>query len=200
MAKYPKIGEVKTRLAASVGDEAALRVYRALLANVVSQIVGVKDRSYSIGCFVTPVDMVDPFRSKYPCFDFYSSQADGDLGARMSAALSELVEVHGAKKAVLIGADIPQLSREHVQQAFAALDKSDVVWGPTDDGGYYLIGIKVVHRSLFHDIRWGTHGVLEQSVEAAEKSDLGVCLLESLSDLDDENDLRRFEAMIEFNF
>ncbi|RME26984.1 MAG: glycosyltransferase [Candidatus Zixiibacteriota bacterium] len=196
MAKWPEAGMVKTRLAAEIGEQLALRVYCRLLDNVLARCSPSESDTYRLGCFVTPGQKCRAFAERFPGYAFCYPQGEGNLGQRMQAALAHLLAQPGAKKAVLIGADIPLLGREQLRQAFEELDSHDVVWGPTDDGGYYLIGVSRWHETIFNDIDWGTEKVLKQSMEAAERSHVSFSLLEPLHDLDTVDDLARFDFLV----
>jgi rSAM/selenodomain-associated transferase 1 len=189
MARYPELGKVKTRLAAEVGDGRALSVYRSLLENVCDRCAPKSEADYLWTCWVTPGSRLEHFRAAFSGFHRYAVQADGELGVRMAAALTELLEQSGIRKAVLIGADIPDLDRARIIQALEVLEDVDVVWGPTGDGGYYLIGMRAVHPSLFEGIDWGGPDVLERSMAAAKQNGLSYRLLESLDDIDTADDL-----------
>lgn len=194
MAKYPQPGCVKTRLAADIGDEEALRVYLELLTRAV-RVLGDTDGSDVVRVgFVTPPECLDQFATEYPGLDRYLSQTDGDLGVRMSHALHALLDRPDTRKAILIGTDIPELSCEILAQASANLDSHDLVIGPTYDGGYYLIGMRRVHEELFQDVVWGGDSVLEKSLEIADNLGLSVHLLTRLRDLDNSQDLKQLTA------
>jgi len=192
MAKWPEAGKVKTRLAAEIGTERALSTYCSLLDNVFRRCHPDARDTYRLGCFVTPGDKCPAFAKRFPGYAFYQAQTDGDLGQRMQVAMAYLLGWPQAQKAILIGADIPLLSRAQLRQAFHVLATRDVVWGPTDDGGYYLIGLSSVHTALFQDVDWGTERVLRQSTDIARQHSLSFELLEPLHDLDTAEDLTRF--------
>lgn len=192
MAKYPRIGQVKTRLARQTNRKAAVRVYLSLLENVLKNTSPEESDRYRLGCFIEPSNMTEQFAKRYPSLAFYHPQQQGNLGQRMQDALRVLLHDEGANSALLIGADIPQLSRSHLRLAFEALNDHDLVIGPTDDGGYYLIGMKKVEPSAFKNIDWGTSSVLPQTLKAVDKSNLSCIQLETLSDLDTISDLEKF--------
>jgi glycosyltransferase A (GT-A) superfamily protein (DUF2064 family) len=90
--------------------------------------------------------------------------------------------------ALLIGSDCAQLKISHIEYAFEVLKEKDVVIGPSLDGGYYLIGMKKCHQSLFTDIEWSTENVLSQTLEKIDSEGLSFGLLEQLSDIDEWED------------
>lgn len=196
MAKFPELGKVKTRLAAEIGDHRALSVYQALLSNVCEQCCPDHNNDYLWTCWVTPGRYADQFKTLYPGFQQYAAQANGHLGVRMAAALNAILESPGIRKALLIGADIPDLDRARLAAALTALDNTDVVWGPARDGGYYLVGMSTVHPQLFEGIAWGGPDVLKHSIAIAEQSGLSYRLLEPLEDVDTTDDLRKFRRLL----
>jgi rSAM/selenodomain-associated transferase 1 len=121
-------------------------------------------------------------------------QSDGDLGARMLAAVRDLIDTRGYDAAVLVGSDMPWLTAQHLRDAADMLQGSDLVVGPSDDGGYYLIGMTRVRPSLFENIAWGTSEVMVQTRRAAEQIGLETRLIQRGYDVDTIEDLRRLEG------
>lgn len=192
MAKYPELGKVKTRLAKSLGESTAHSIYLDLLANVIDSCSPSENDNYRFGIFVTPHDKSDDFKNKFDDFDFYHGQSDGDLGNRMKNAFDLLFTEDNSTKVILIGADIPNLNRTIITKAFDLLDECNVVFGPTEDGGYYLIGMKIPNHLLFSNIKWGQADVLSSSLDIADANNISYHLIECLHDLDTEEDLERF--------
>lgn len=192
MAKFPQEGKVKTRLADSIGTTAALRVYESLLFNVTERCLPLEDDNYHLSCFVDPEDRVNDFTAAFSGYSHYAGQSAGDLGERMHRALTHLFEHSNAKKGLLIGADIPDLDRTIIIEAFRTLDNTDIVLGPSRDGGYYLIAMNKLQPELFTGIAWSSCHVVEQSLSRARESGLRVELLSELHDLDTIDDLRLF--------
>jgi rSAM/selenodomain-associated transferase 1 len=124
-------------------------------------------------------------------------QRGADLGERLSGAFADLVASPG-DRAVAIGADCPDLNPSIIREAFATLDRQDVVLGPAADGGYYLIGLRrgapALFPALFNGIHWGTGTVLAETLARAEQAGLGVTMLSALSDIDTPGDVVRFVA------
>ncbi|MCH9031858.1 MAG: TIGR04282 family arsenosugar biosynthesis glycosyltransferase [candidate division Zixibacteria bacterium] len=193
MAKAPQIGKVKTRLASAIGEREAYDVYCEMLERIVSELVqkscDTATNSIHWSWFVDPPDMVDIMRNKYPGFGMYTAQSDGDLGQRMQTAMTELLK--DSLSAVLIGADIPDLKLKHISAAFETLQKSDAVFGPTTDGGYYLIGMNRVHPEIFGDIPWSSNETLGKTLSMCDKCGIRYRLLDDLSDLDTTSDFDR---------
>jgi len=117
----------------------------------------------------------------------YSDQGPGDLGRRMEVALLDAIQ-QGSGKAVLFGTDIPGLRARHLGQALEALVEKDLVLGPTEDGGYWLVGLKRP-ADIFHNMVWGTGDVFDRTVARARARGLSVHSLERQRDLDTTEDL-----------
>jgi uncharacterized protein len=184
--RNPELGKVKTRLARTLGDAEALRIYHILLE---------KTRHAAMDCEATRllfysdfVDHPDP----WPSASFQKMvQHSGDLGARMESAFQVAFE-SGAGKAVIIGSDCPELTGETLQQAFDLLDTTDFVLGPVPDGGYYLLGMKSLESSVFYDMEWSTETVRAKTIEKIQAVGKTFALLPMLSDVDTEADWRSF--------
>lgn len=192
MAKWPSERKVKTRLAESIEPPGALRVYLSLLENVRRRCLPLGNDNYHLSCYVDPEERVNNFSAAFPGYSHYTGQSAGDLGERMHLALTHLFEHSKAKKGLLIGADIPDLDRTIIIEAFRKLDQNDIVLGPTRDGGYYLVAMNKPQPELFTGIAWSSCHVLEQSLSRARESGLKVELLGELHDLDTIDDLRLF--------
>ena len=119
-----------------------------------------------------------------------SVQSRGDLGDRMLSAFKSVLTMEN--KAVIIGSDCPEISQDIIDEAFVELDNNDVVIGPTYDGGYYLLGMKSLHRSLFKDIEWSSHTVYRTTIDAIDKNQLSYKVLAKKHDLDYKEDLDKF--------
>ncbi len=181
--RNPHLGKVKTRLARTMGDVEALRIYNLLLDRTRRAAQGVSaERWLYYSDFI-------PEKDEWPEPDFYKKiQHPGDLGERMEASFREAFAA-GASKAIIIGSDCPELSGELLLQAFDALDHADFVIGPTPDGGYYLLGMKQLESSVFHGIEWSTETVRSTTVEKIRAAGLSCAEMRVLSDLDTEEDL-----------
>lgn len=170
------LGIVKTRLAAQVGDVQALEIYRQLVRTTYSALVGL---TVPIWAFFS--DFI-PKKSEYsPTKSFL--QRGEDLGARMKNAFSDAFKL-GIEKVILIGTDCPELDFNRIHEAFASLDTADLVLGPAEDGGYYLIGMKKQSDFLFEGMTWSTSLVLSQTIAKAENQGMIVARLPVLADID----------------
>ena len=185
--KNPVLGKVKTRLAASVGNEMALEIYKKLLKHTRSIALEVKDLDRCL-YYDQWIEEHDEWDNK--AFSKYL-QSNGDLGVRMAKAFEQSFK-DGADKVVIIGSDCAQLRSSDIEAAFLALDHADVVFGPAKDGGYYLCGLRAFNPAVFHLAAWSTDTVLQESLELCSKHELSVSLLRSLSDIDKLEDWQQY--------
>lgn len=179
--KNKEWGEVKTRLAATIGNETALEVYGVLMAitrEVVNQLRGVDVHLYF---------------SKEIAGEGWSSTAQfvqrgTDLGQRMGDAFARGFE-RGYQRIVGIGTDLPDLSPSLIYEALTALEERDTVFGPARDGGYYLLGMRRYQEDIFKDKAWSTATLLADTLSAIRQQQLSTQLLPELNDIDDIDDL-----------
>jgi rSAM/selenodomain-associated transferase 1 len=186
--KNEVLGKVKTRLAAGVGEEQALEIYRQLLDKT---HLALRDISVSITTYFSEFIPDNPIHSA----ENKLVQVGQDLGERMKNAFAENFEL-GIEKVVLIGTDCPSLEAIHLSHAFEALDQADLVLGPARDGGYYLIGMKRPADFLFEGITWSTELVLLQTLSLAAEQGLQTSLLPVLEDIDTLEDWERYCSQI----
>lgn len=179
--KNPILGQCKTRLAASIGPEKALKVYEFLLnhtAKITSELSAKRIVYYSQQ--IVQNDFFDPNHFEK------ALQRGDDLGARMAHALEQSF-AQGAEKAMVIGSDLFDISAELIQQAFQALNTHQTVMGPAKDGGYYLIGMTQFNAEVFRNKNWGTPSVFSDTLSNL-KPDLPFLLPEK-NDIDTIEDL-----------
>jgi rSAM/selenodomain-associated transferase 1 len=186
--KNEVLGKVKTRLAAGVGEEQALEIYRQLLDKT---HLALRDISVSITTYFSEFIPDNPIHSA----ENKLVQVGQDLGERMKNAFAENFDL-GIEKVVLIGTDCPSLEAIHLSHAFEALDQSDLVLGPARDGGYYLIGMKRRADFLFEGITWSTELVLSQTLALAAAQGMQTSLLPVLEDIDTLEDWELYCSQI----
>lgn len=189
MCKAPVRGLVKTRLAADVGDDAALAVYSELLDYVLDRL---HHANVQVAVFVEGGELDSRFRGKNTWHFF--TQRGSDLGERIISALHE---APSSEKMLVIGTDMPFIDATLLTQAAAALDHADVVIGPCVDGGYYLIGMKRVHEELFEGIPWSTTDVLASTLGRCTELGLTPHLLPLQRDVDTLDDVLALQAPLE---
>ena len=186
--KRPEPGRVKTRLAASIGPEAACRVYVELLEGLFTRLAvlsGVELRVAPDDAVTTQTEWLRTGWSLRP-------QGHGDLGERLKRGFQEAF-AQGATRVLAIGSDCPYVESHHIADAFGRLAKNDVVIGPALDGGYWLIGMKHYRPEMFSGIDWSTARVRAQTELQAQNGDASVALLEPLEDIDDRASWERFK-------
>jgi len=185
--KEPRPGAVKTRLAAAVGPEAAAGLYRTLVETVLEATTPVPGE-YERLVFFDPPEARGALRQWLPGVSL-RAQAPGGLGERLADAFARAFS-RGATRVAIVGSDAPAVTRATVLRALEALSAADVVLGPADDGGYYLVGLRAPHPELVSGIDWSTPAVLQQTLERATAAELVVHQLERLRDVDTLADLR----------
>jgi rSAM/selenodomain-associated transferase 1 len=186
--KLPVPGRVKTRLAASVGDEEAAAIYRAMAEACLEEMRALEPGTRCRIAF-DPPGAEAAMRAWLGRETALAPQRGADLGARMLHAFREAF-AGGSRRVVVIGTDCPDLRSEHVREAMRHLETKDAVLGPSEDGGYYLIGLRRPHGCLFEHMPWSTGEVLQRTRETLRGTGLTWAELETLRDVDDENDLR----------
>lgn len=190
-ARRPVLGAVKTRLAKSIGDEAALKVHRRLMECTGNALI-----TSNLG----PVELwVDGPGSDATIDRLLNRglagpriQSGTDLGERMTAALED--GLRRARAVVLVGSDCPGLDAAYLRGAFDALESADVVLGPAEDGGFVLIGARRLPPRFLGGVAWGQSGVLREVREQAKAVGLSSILLAQRYDIDELADLRRWRA------
>ncbi|MDZ4838369.1 MAG: TIGR04282 family arsenosugar biosynthesis glycosyltransferase [Bacteroidota bacterium] len=178
-------GNVKTRLAATMGSDAAYNIYQLLLTHTERC-----SRALLVNKIVFYADYleVEDIWSN----DLYQKQIQvgTDLGERMHNAF-KYAFASGNERVAIIGSDCFEINDEIIESAFALLDDNDVVLGPALDGGYYLLALKSSCQDLFVNIDWSTDKVLTQTMQVCQKLGFNAAQLQVLSDIDDESDLIR---------
>lgn len=187
--RNPELGKCKTRLAKSVGDVEALKIYKHLLqhtANVSKKVDTERYVFYSENIQHNDI-WDDTFFNK-------KLQQGNDLGERMENAFRALFS-EGFKKIIIVGSDLLDLDEGIIKNAYQKLEENDAVIGPAEDGGYYLLGMKIINKNVFKNKKWGTETVLKETKKNFLKESLYV--LETLNDIDYLEDLQPYK---EFNY
>jgi rSAM/selenodomain-associated transferase 1 len=179
-ARAPRLGAVKRRLARGIGAMAALRFYRTQLAATLAAVDA--DGRWRVVMATTPPNAFAAWPRRMPRIP----QSSGDLGIRMERAMRPF------RRAVLVGSDIPGLARADIAAAFRALGRAQAVFGPSEDGGFWLVGYGP-RRTFrpFADVRWSTEHALADTL--ANFRGRPVALLRRLRDVDTAEDLRAVE-------
>jgi len=214
--KYPEKGRVKTRLARTMGDEMAVSIYRQLVDRLIRMLRAVDVEEIRV-CF-DPADKqgevdrwlrsiwleageeLTPDRALSEEGSLvFRPQCEGDLGDRLKSAFSGVFQENeeaglSESRVIAIGSDCIEIDEQTFLATWQDLETKDVVFGPTFDGGYYLVGMKAYHPDLFENIPWSTDETLEISLDRARKSGLKTNLLGEKHDIDTEEDWRRAAA------
>lgn len=188
--RNPELGKCKTRLATTVGDEAALEIYKFLLNHTVKITKNLK------------VDKFVYYSVEHRKGDIWNSenyrknvQQGDDLGIRMQNAFNEVFE-QGYERAIVIGSDMYDMDMEDLQEAFGKLQDHDFVIGPAEDGGYYLLGMKHIKPEVFKNKNWGTATVLENTL--ADLNGEKLAILKGKNDVDYYEDIKEIEVFRQF--
>jgi len=194
-SKVPVPGTVKTRLLPAVNEIDAALIYKELVKRTLNTVITVDYLGVQLWC--TPV-ADHPFFLE--CQEKYELdlclQSGGDIGDRMQAAIK--ATLRGDNSVLVVGCDCPELRAEDLSTARDKLrDGYEVVLGPSEDGGYYLIGMKEPHPDLFNGIHWGEPTVLKETRDRLSRLGLSCYELPLRWDLDDEVDLKRYRGMLE---
>lgn len=194
MAKAPMAGEVKTRLCPPLSPLEASELYQCFLLDKIAQLRAIASARPVIA--FTPEGGRGVFERMAPGFELIA-QRGPDLGSRLLNVLSTLL-ANGYQRAVAIDSDTPTLPSEFLLQAIdvVADPAIDLVLGPTDDGGYYLIGMSRPWPVLFHNMPWSTADVLPETIRRAEATGLRVSCLPLWFDVDVPGDLERLRASL----
>jgi rSAM/selenodomain-associated transferase 1 len=194
MAKVPRPGAVKTRLCPPLLAGEAAALYRCFLLDKIASVGALADAHPVIA--YTPEDAQAEVAALAPGFALVA-QRGPDLGARLYATLGSLLGA-GHRAAIAVDSDTPTLPLDFLQRAVDLLSRPgpDVVLGPTEDGGYYLIGVRAAHRELFEDVPWSTSVVLEVTLRRAANAGLETASLPTWFDVDTAEDLERLRASL----
>ena len=184
--RNPVLGQCKTRLAATVGDQVALEIYRFLLNHtfaITNELLVHKQVYYSNEIWENDIWDSRIFEKRL--------QQGSDLGERMSNAFRKGFE-DGFENIIIIGSDIYELATKDLLEAFDALEQNDFVLGPAEDGGYYLLGMKAYNESVFKNKNWGKEKVFQNTMDDLKNEK--VYLLKSKNDIDLYDDVKNIEA------
>ncbi len=188
--RNPVIGQVKTRIAKELGNETALEVYKKLLLHTRSIL-----QPLSIDVFVYYADFINeddlwngaPFIKRL--------QQGAHFGERMKDAFKSIFD-KGYDRVVIVGSDCVDLSSELVNETINNLEEINFVIGPSEDGGYYLLGSNLYYPALFDNKQWSTDTVCMDTLRDIEKTDYSVYLLPVLSDVDNAEDCNKYRSLL----
>jgi rSAM/selenodomain-associated transferase 1 len=192
------MGRVKTRLAASIGDEQALAAYQTMLRDLLASIGDVSAET-EIEILWAPTESADGAALTRAFGDFpMAMQTGATLSERLSMAFSERFFFHATKKIIAIGVDDPSLPRMLIDSAFALLDSCEWVIGPAEDGGYYLIGCRAASfdPTVFENVAWGTSSVFATTLGKIRGLNNSLAVLPIRWDVDLVEDWERYRKKL----
>lgn len=192
VAKKPAPGQTKTRLCPPLTYAQAAKLYDCFLHDTLTIMRKISDVKFAIGYL--PDEAQSYFQQLAPDMEL-TCQRGVSLGERLDNLLTEALQ-NGSERVVVINSDSPTLPVAYLSQAFDALIETDIVLGPTQDGGYYLIGVKQPQPQLFHKVQMSTPHVLADTLALAESSGLAVSLLPTWYDVDTIEDLYQLDEEI----
>ena len=190
MAKAPRPGLVKTRLAQSLPQPAVVELYRCLLEDTMALAQSLGGAHVAIMCPASDVEDLSRIAGKRA--PVVAQMGDG-LAAGLTSVFRHFTET-ARRRIIAFNSDSPHLPAAVLQRAFEALATCDVVIGPTHDGGYYLVGAKATHPGLFNGDRMGTSTALEALLSRVRASGFSLCLVDPFYDIDVASDLIRLDA------
>jgi uncharacterized protein len=190
-AKNIVLGKVKTRLAKTVGDNAAFEVYKHLFDT--TQRESLKASNCDLHVYFSDVVI----QSAWPNTEKFVQQGT-DLGERMFNAF-EAGFSKGYKRIIGVGSDLPDLTASIMEAGLTALETHDTVFGPSEDGGYYLIGMRQSTPCIFQNKPWSTDQLLNITLSELTENGISTAILETLNDVDDIDDLKASSIANEFS-
>ena len=191
LAKQPERGKVKTRIANVLGDDQAQEICRRALHDTLALAASIEDVVLVISYAPATDQGRRYFEQVAPAFALIPQQG-ATFGERLTHTLTRLLQSYSP--VVVIGSDSPDLPAAVIARTFDLLGAADVVIGPAEDGGYYLLGLHVMHPALFERIDWSTDAVLMQTRRRAAEANLTLAELQTWHDLDTVDDLRALVA------
>ncbi len=180
--KHPHLGKCKTRLAKTIGDVKALKIYEILLNHThqVTKNLYVQKFLYFDKPNIDTLNWEGNYKIEY--------QNKADLGGKIQHAFAEVFNKQHYP-VIIIGTDCVEITSQIINDAYRQLNHYDVVIGPAKDGGYYLLGLNKTTPQLFENIEWSTNTVLSDTIKKARDLALSYCFMPALNDIDVEEDL-----------
>ncbi len=194
IAKWPRPGAVKTRLAAQIGTDAASRLSAAFLEDTLDLVCAVEGAAPLIA--YTPPENLPQFEALARGRSLFTVQPSGNFGVRLQAAFADAFAL-GFTRVLIIGSDSPTLPPALLEQALSLLEDAPLVIGPATDGGYYLLGMKVLQERLFEQIDWSTERVFGQTMARAAELALEPAVLSPWYDVDEPEALQQLRRDVE---
>lgn len=193
-SRYPRLGKVKTRLQPLLGARACLKLHTAFLLDTLERTATLTKARYLYFSECSDEE-VESFAARHHLFPSVRlhSQSGSDLGERLWNACREILQE--SSRVVLIGSDTPTLPLAYIREALAKLCDFPVTIGPSEDGGYYLLGLSQPKPELFEGVQWGTSRVCEQTLAKLKEEEY--FLLPHWYDVDESSDLARLKRELQ---
>ena len=194
-ARYPEAGKVKTRLSKTMGTEFAAGFYRQMAENIFNICVALPRSINDLHLYYYNENDTERIKNWVPPEFSLHLQEGADLGEKMKNAF-DLMFKNRYKKVIIIGTDCPGINRNIILKSFTKLSQYNVVTGPSNDGGYYLLGMNKFYPFLFDGIEWSSNQVLKRTIEIITQNKLKYFMLPRLIDIDTEEDLNKWMAVV----
>ena len=198
-AKWPVLGNVKTRLASSLGDEKALYVHLELMTEVLKKLISMKEEGLKADIALWLNEISDDPRYMEEILTTVQQQnialkeqKGRNLGDKMANAIADSLARYS--RVIIVGSDCPNISVAALRAGSQALKDHSVVMGPAEDGGYVLIGASNFNKEIFKDVNWGKGEVLKKTVNNLKELNISYALLDESWDVDDLADYTRWCA------
>jgi len=188
-AKFPEPGRVKKKIGQVIGMENSAKLCSAFINDLIDEN---QEKDYDLYLSFIGHQYKESYRSMFPRAILYVQRGQ-DMSSNIFGTFEDLLDDY--EKVIVIGCDVPDLPSDVVIRAFNALDSYDVVLGPADDGGYYLIGMKSPHN-IFEGLDWGTERLLDEEVERLKAKKLSFVLFEKMSDVDTIDELKALKKRL----
>ncbi|MGF7060405.1 TIGR04282 family arsenosugar biosynthesis glycosyltransferase [Brassicibacter mesophilus] len=196
MTRIPIPGKTKTRLMDIFTGEKCAGIHKCFLLDLFNIFNYIND-DVDIFLTYTPEGNLNIIQDIIPSYINCFPQTGDDLGARMGNAIGEVFNI-GYTDVILIGSDIPDIQPYELLDAFSILENNDICLGPTFDGGYYLVGMKKLHKEIFDkELKWGKKSVLEGTIDIANNMELSVGLTVKHMDIDTKEDIFKFKKKVD---
>jgi rSAM/selenodomain-associated transferase 1 len=188
-AKYPEPGKVKKKISKAIGPEKCAELCKAFIQDIVAKT---EDKDYDLYLSFIGHEYKEKYRKLFPQVILYVQRGE-TVTKHLTGTFEDLLDDY--EKVVVLSCDVPQIGSEIIVKAFNALDAYDVVLGPVDDGGYYLVGMKKA-QNIFENIPFGTETLLKEQTKILREHKLTYVFLEQLSDIDNLEELKRFKKTL----
>jgi hypothetical protein len=188
-AKFPEPGKVKKKIGQVIGMESSAKLCEAFINDLIAKNA---EKDYDLYLSFIGHQHKESYRSMFPHAILYVQRGQ-DLSSNMFCTFEDLLDDY--EKLIVIGCDVPDLSSDVIVRAFNALDFYDVVIGPAEDGGFYLVGMKEPH-DIFCNLNWGTPTLLQEQIENIKRKNLSHVLLETMPDVDTIEELKQIKKRL----